>query len=396
MGTVTVVGYDGGQLSIEAEELLAKASLVAGEIRALCQLRLPPGVPTAVLSERFPTVDRIVAEPGDVVVLAFGDPGFFGVLRALRQYGVRPRVLPARSSVALAFAGVGLPWEDVAVVDAYEQELRLVANACRALPKVAVLTAPGAGPAQLGAALAGWDRTLLVAEQLGELNEQVTRCQPAEAAGRDWAEPNVVLVLDETRTGVGPQWTNQVAAPPAGWGWPEDRFVHRGRTVTSREVRALALGLLRPTLGALVWDVGAGSGSVAVECAALRAAVIAIEQDPEACSLIRRNAAAFKVDVRVVQGSAPPACQGLPDPDAVFLGGGGLPALEGVLARRPVRVVTSFAAVDRLGPARWLLSAAGYEVDGVQLAASRLTEQPDGSIRLAAQDPVFLLSGRLR
>jgi precorrin-6Y C5,15-methyltransferase (decarboxylating) len=390
-----VVGYDGGTLPVEAQELLAKASLVVGGVRALSQVRLPVGVPTAVLSETPSAVDRIVGHGGEVVVLAFGDPGLFGVLRGLRQRGVRPRVLPALSSVALAFARAGMPWDDAAVVNAYQKDLRPVANACRALPKVAVLTAPGVGPAELGAALDGWHRTLLVAERLGELDERVTRCQPAEAASRGWVDPNVVLVLDETRTDAGPQWTNQVAAPPPGWGWPEDRFAHRERTVTRREVRVLALGLLRPTLGTLVWDVGAGCGSVAVECAALRAAVIAVEPDPEACFLIRRNAAAFRVDVRVAQARAPEAFEGLPDPDAVFLGGGGLPALEGVLARRPATVVVSFAAVDWVGSARWMLSAAGYQVDGVQVATSRLAELPGGSVRLAAQNPVFLVSGRL-
>src|SRR5262249_22989824 len=154
--------------------------------------------------------------------------------------------------------------------------------------------------------LDGWPRTLVVAERIGEPDEQVFRCeQPAEAVSRAWRDPNVVLCLDPTRLGLGPPWTNQVAAPPAGRAWPDDGSARGGRPVAGREVRALALALLRPTLGTLVWDVGAGCGSVAVECAAMQAAVVAVEPDPEACSLIRRNAAAFRVDVRVVEGRAP-------------------------------------------------------------------------------------------
>src|SRR5262249_14112470 len=255
---------------------------------------------------------------------------------------------------------------------------------------------PGGGAAELAAALDGGARALVIGERIGEPDEQIFRCeQPAEAVSRTWRDPNVVLCLDPTRLGTGPQWTNQVAAPPGGWAWPEDRYVRGERSATRREVRALALAMLRPTLGTLVWDVGAGSGSLAVECGTLHAAVIAIEPDPESCSLIRRNAATFRVDVRVVEGRAPQAYAGLPDPDAVFLGGGGLPALEAVVARRPPTVVATFAAVDRIGPARWMLSSARYDVDGVQLSAARLAELPARSVQLAAQNPTFVLSGRL-
>jgi precorrin-6Y C5,15-methyltransferase (decarboxylating) len=161
--------------------------------------------------------------------------------------------------------------------------------------------------------------------------------------------------------------------------------------ITKWEVRAVALARLRPTLGMLVWDVGAGSGAVGIECAAHHAAVVAIERDPEACALIRHNAGGF--GVRVVEASAPAAYDGLPDPDAVFVGGGGLDALSGALARGPETVVATYAAVDRAAYARRLLADAGYRVEGVQLAASRFADLPGGSFRLDAQNPVFLLAG---
>ncbi len=393
---VTLIGYDGGPLPDGAVERMKAATLIAGGVRHLAHPDIPPGVDTALMGEMSSTMDRIADVRGDVVVLTGGDPGYFGMLRALRARGIRPEVWPARSPVALLSARTGLPWDDAAVVSTLGRDLRLAANACRALPKVAVLTGPGAGPAQLAAALEGWQRTLVIGERVGEPDEQVFRCeQPGEAAGRTWRDPSVVLCLDPTRIGQGPGWTNQVATAAPGWAWPEDRYVRGEQSVTRREVRALALAMLRPTLGTLVWDVGAGSGSVAVECATQHAAAIAIEPDPELCSMIRRNAASFRADVRVVEGRAPEAYAGLPDPDAVFLGGGGLPALEAVVARRPPTVVATFAAVDRIGAARWMLAAAGYDVDGVQLAASRLAELPGGSLQLAAQNPVFVLTGRL-
>jgi precorrin-6B C5,15-methyltransferase / cobalt-precorrin-6B C5,C15-methyltransferase len=394
---VTLIGYDGGPLPDGAVQRMKEAALVAGGVRHMAHPDIPPGVETALMGEVSPLLDRIADMRGEVVLLASGDPGFFGVLRAMRARGLRPQVWPGRSPVALLSARAGLPWDDTAVVSTHGRDLRLAANACRALPKVAVLTGPGAGPAQLAAALEGWQRTLVVGERVGEADEQIFRCeQPREAAARTWRDPSVVLCLDPTRIGHSPQWTNQVATAAPGWAWPEDRYVRGDRSVTRREVRALVIAMLRPTLGTLVWDIGAGSGSVAVECASHHAAVIAIEPDLDACSLIRRNAAAFRADVRVVEGRAPDAYSGLPNPDAAFLGGGGLPALEALLSRRPPTVVATFSAVDRIGSARWMLTSAGYDVDGVQLSASRLAETPAGTLRLAAHNPVFVLTGRLR
>lgn len=331
----------------------------------------------------------------DVVVLASGDPGFFGILRALRARGHAPDTLPAVSSVAHAFARVGLPWDDAVVASAHGRDPRTAVNACRAMAKVAVLTAPGCGPAEIGAALDGWDRALWVAERLGDAGERVTRCTPAEAAAHAWSDPNVVISLDEDRLVAadgGPRAHNQPAAPPAGWAHDEaSAYAHRAGMVTKWEVRALVLSRLRPTLGTLIWDVGAGSGSVGIECAAHHAAVIAIERDPDACALIRRNARGS--GLRLVEGAVPGAYTELPDPDAVFIGGGGLGALGGALGRRPETVVATYAAVDRAADARRLLGGAGYAVEGVQLAASRFADLPGGSFRLDAQNPVFVLTG---
>jgi precorrin-6Y C5,15-methyltransferase (decarboxylating) len=397
---VTLIGYDGGSLPDGAVERMKAAALVAGGVRHLAHPDIPPGVETALIGEVSPTMDKLADLRGDAVVLADGDPGFFGTLRALRSRGIRPEVWPARSAVALLCARTGLPWDDVAVVNTHGRDSRLAINACRALPKVAVLTGPGAGPAHVAAGLEGWQRTLVIAERLGERDEQIFRCeQPADAAARTWRDPAVMLSLDPTRAGTQggpPLWTNQVATTAPGWAWPEDRYVRGDRSATRREVRALALAMLRPTLGTLIWDVGSGSGSIAVECASHHAAVIAIEPEPESCSLIRRNAATFRADVRVVEGRAPEVYPSLPDPDAVFLGGGGLPALEAAVTRRPATIVATFSAVDRIGSARWMLTSGGYEVEGVQLAASRLAELPGGSIGLSAQNPVFVLTGRRR
>ncbi|MEH0846360.1 hypothetical protein V6U81_28695, partial [Micromonospora sp. CPCC 205711] len=315
--------------------------------------------------------------------------------------------------VAAAFARAGLDWDGAAVVTAHGRDPGPALNACRALPLVAVLTAPGAGAAEIGAGLAGWSRRLVVAELLGTAAERVTWTTPEQAAGRAWADPHVLLSLapdgaptvalppgvpaGATASGGRPtvggmRADDQPAAAPAGgWALPESAYAHRNSMITKAEVRALAVARLRPRLGRLVWDVGAGSGSVGIECALLGAAVIAVERDPDAP--IAANAARHGVDVRVVIGAAPDALRGLPDPDAAFVGGGGTDVLAAVAARRPARVVVTLAALDRVAPAVRLLRDAGYTVEGSQLAAARLTDLPGGSIRLAATNPVVVLTG---
>ncbi|CCK31043.1 precorrin-6Y C5,15-methyltransferase [Streptomyces davaonensis JCM 4913] len=397
---ITVVGTGTGA-PLDAGTL-AGARLVVGGQRHLEAAPVPADAERVVLGPLAPALDvveRHLDKAHRVVVLASGDPGFFGIVRVLaerfgsRQLDVRPGV----SSVATAFARVGVPWDDAIVVSAHGRELRTAVNVCRARPKVAVLTGPGSGPAELGAALEGEARVLLVACALGTAEERVERVTPAEAATRDWGTAvSVVLCLDETRL-LGPVRT--VAGPPAGpagWALDEAEFAHRDSMITKFEVRALALARLGPRLGDLVWDVGAGSGSVAVECARLGAAVTAVEKTPDGVERIHANAAAHGVDVRAVHGSAPTVLSDLDEPDAVFIGGGGaeLPAIVTACARRARRtVVVAMAALDRVPAAQAALTGAGFACDGVLLQSSRLAPLPGDVSRLAATNPVFLLWG---
>jgi len=389
VGRVTVLGYDGSELATQARERLSRASLVAGGERHLAALGVADGM---VLDDVRAVAHAVAEHDGEAVVLASGDPGLFGPVRVLRAAGVSVDVLPALSSVAVAFARAGLAWDDAVVVSAHGRDPRQAVNACKAHPKVAVLTGPGAGPAQIGAALAGHRRRLFVAEDLGTPAERCTWVTPTQAATRGpWSALSVVLSLDEEREVAPVRGWLAGRGSPGSWALPDSDFVHRDGMLTKAEVRAVVLARLGPRLGDLVWDLGAGSGSVGIECARLGAAVVAVEKGP--VQHLETNAESYGVDVQVVQGSAPQVLAGLPDPDAVFVGGGGADVaaiVTACIARGPRVVVVALAALDRLAAVQQAL--APYAVDGVQLSAARLRPLGAGT-GLAAANPVLLVWG---
>jgi len=396
---ITVIGLDGGALDAEAEALLERAVLVAGGRRHLAALGVEGGQSAVLEGDLSGALARIERSEGPVVVLASGDPGFFGILRLLSErFGAgNLRVLPGVSSVALAFAHAGLSWEDAVTVSAHGRDPRRAANVCRAHPKVAVLTSPEFGPADLARELEGWGHALFfVAERLGEPDERTFAGDAASVVDEEWEDPNVVLVLDEEEAASGRGWISSGLEGPGRWALPEAGFEHRSGMITKAEIRALVLALLGPGPGDLIWDVGAGSGSVAIECARFGAAALAVERDPASCVRIRDNAARHGARVRVVEGLAPEALPDLPEPDAVFVGGSGenfeeIVKLCAVRARRAV--VLTLITLERVVPAGRILAGCGLEVETTFLQASRLKGIGELN-RLAAETSVFVVSGK--
>jgi precorrin-6B C5,15-methyltransferase / cobalt-precorrin-6B C5,C15-methyltransferase len=421
---IAVIGWDGAPLSGAAREALDEATLVIGGARHLEALGLRPeagdaaadknGRATITLGPLAPALRALAEHDGPAAVLASGDPGFFGVLRALTDAGLEPAgVHPAVSSIATAFARAGITWDDALVVSAHGvgdgRELRRAANVCRAHGKVAVLTGPAAGPRELARELLSGglarERVFVVAQRLSHTSsvinrpirsdvgsdtgagadERVERVEflaLAEAAEReDFAEPNVVLCLDPRPRSGAKRWLAGWNGPADEWAMEEPAFEHRDGQITKAEVRALVLARLAPRVGDLVWDLGAGSGSVGVECARFGAAVVAVEQDAASCERITANASAHAVDVAVVHGRAPGVLSGLPRPDAVFVGGGGLDVVRAALERGPARIVVRSLEAD------------GRVVGGVLSQSSRMVPLPDGTHRFAALNPVYIVWG---
>jgi precorrin-6Y C5,15-methyltransferase (decarboxylating) len=326
-------------------------------------------------------LDAIAAEPGVVCVLASGDPGFFGIGRVLAaRFGPeRLDVRPAPSSVSLAFARIGLPWDDAVVVSAHGRPLSQAAAISARHPKVAVLVSPDSPPEALAKELIAsgvGNRRMVVCSRLGLPEESVTDLDIEAVASGSFDPLSVVIVLGDAGS-----------AKTLSWGRPDQTYAHRAGMITHAEVRAVALSKLELPAGGVMWDVGAGSGSVAAECSALSPGltVYAIERNEEDCERIAANAPS----ARLVHGEAPGCLEDLPAPDRAFVGGGGLEVLDAVLARlQPAgRVVATYAAMDRAATAAERLGSL------VQVSASRGTRLPDGGLRLAAENPVFVVWG---
>ncbi len=389
---VVVVGVAGDDLSVLAPPAIAaleSAEVVVGSPRHLSLV--PSGAARRVVldADIGAAVDAVVHAQGLVCVLASGDPGFFGIVRPLaRRLGAHVlEVHPAPSSVARAFARLGVPWDDAVVVSAHGRDLEDALRHVRHAPKAAVLVSPENPPEALGKALlSGGAEThdVYVCSALDTVAEAVHRTDLVGLAAGTWDPRSVVVLLRDEAV---------AAAPGVAWGLADARFAHRAGMVTTAEVRAVVLGKLGLEPEGVLWDVGAGSASVAIEAARLAPAVqvFAVERDPSAAEQARQNVVTHGVggSVTVVAGEAPAALADLPDPGRVFVGGGGTPVLDAALARlRPGgRVVATYAALDRAESAERRLG------NLVQLSLARGERLPDGGLRLVAHNPVFVVWG---
>jgi precorrin-6B C5,15-methyltransferase / cobalt-precorrin-6B C5,C15-methyltransferase len=402
------IGQDGqAGLSAEARRHLGDAHILAGGRRQL---------------DFFPdwTGEKIVLE-GDVaafvealrlryrqdrtVVLASGDPLLYGIGRALLE--VIPKedleFLPQVSSVQLAFARIKETWHDARVVSLHGRPLEALVPAVQAgEQKIAVLTDPKNHPAAVANLLrqhnAAQAYVMWVCENLGGPDERVSRFSPASVREEVFSPLNVVVLLREVE---------RVSCPPADLpllGIPETALQHRAGPrgmITRREVRLLALCYLELRDGNVLWDIGAGSGSVALEAARLgsRLQVIAIERDAEAFHRLSANVARFAGgQVRAVSAEAPQGLADLPDPDAVFIGGSGGKLAEIIRAAvrrlRPAgRIVVNCIALESFSAGWSTMHELGLEPEAtsVQLAHSR----PLGSLHsLDPDNPILILRAR--
>ena len=368
--TVAGIGADGWPgLSPLTRDAIERAEVIIGGPRHLALLpatvhgrRVPlpspllPGLPELIAAHadaaRANTTHTRAARAGAaradaaLVVLASGDPMFYGIGSTLaRLLGPeRLRVLPHPSSVSLAAARLGWPLDDVDVVSLVGRPRELLHPLLQPGRRVLALTASDTAAADVRAVLdaRGFGASpVTVLADLGGQDERVT--EALAGAGRPVSRTAAWRSSRSSAASTLPP--RRVPRTP---GLPDDAFEHDGQ-LTKRELRALALAALAPVPGQLLWDVGAGSGSIGIEWMRVHPAsrAIAIEPRADRRERIARNAAALGVPgLRVVAGAAPRALAGLDVPDAVFIGGG--VTVDGVVA----------ACLDALGPGGRLVANA--------------------------------------
>jgi len=357
--SIVGIGEDGVEgLSTVARGLVSGAEIVFGGKRHLgLAAPLIRGAARPWPSPFERGIEEVLAQRGrQICVLASGDPYVYGVGSLLARH-VPPEqtvVVPAPSAFSLAAARLGWALPETALISLHGRALDLVRPHLQPGARILALTSDGAGPAALARLLAedGFGATrLTVLEALGGARERV---RTTTAAGFDL---DSVDDLNTVAIEVAADSGARVIARAAGL--PDALFEH-DRQITKREIRAVTLSSLAPRHGELLWDVGAGAGSVAIEWMhadpSLRA--IAVEARADRAARIRRNAAAFGVPaLEVVEGEAPARFEGLASPDAIFIGGG---------AGDPGMIESAVAALKSGG--RLVINAVTLETEGLLIA----------------------------
>jgi precorrin-6Y C5,15-methyltransferase (decarboxylating) len=334
-----------------------------------------------------------------VVVLASGDPNLFGIgVTLVERLGAGAvDVEPSVSSVQLALARARVPAADAAALSAHGRPLAAAVGRAARLRRAAILTGPGHDPATVATALAvaGVEPAarLVVCERLGGPDERVREGTVGDPPAGPFDLLSVV-VLDRE------------AAPGPGIGRPEEEYEHDAGQITKAEVRAVVVAALDPGPDDVVWDVGAGSGSVAVEAARLASggAVYAVERRPERAERARGNAAR-SWNVEVLTGEALALLPRLPAPDAVFLGGGGeavgaladlcLARLRERRSPRPGRLVAGLTTLESVLDCAAALRRAGVGWRLSQVSVARAQELA-GRLAWRALNPVHVLTAEVQ
>ena len=387
---ITDLGAD--SLSSEARSLVESAELLCGGARHLGYFPGHPAERITVKSNLTELVERLRDERRPAVVLASGDPTLYGIAPFLvQQLGhARVRILPNLGSVQLAFTRLGEGWQDAAVLSAHGRPLQSILPAALLARKAAILTDERNTPAAIARVLldAGdVEARVDVFENLDGPDERHLAGTLEQVAAQSFAPLNLVVLRREG------------APPPWPLGLPEDAYVHARGLITKSEVRVVSLARLRLHERAVLWDVGAGSGSVSIEASALLRGgrVYAVERNPEQCAYLQENVRRFAAgNVCLVQGEAPTALEGLPDPDAIFLGGSGgqLPSILNTARDRlrpGGRLVANLATLEHLAELLSRARSFGWAVEVTQLSISHSSGVGELT-RLAAQNPVFVVT----
>jgi precorrin-6Y C5,15-methyltransferase (decarboxylating) len=400
------IGDDGlAGLTDPARRLIMSADLILGAASTLTLVESAPG-PKVVLEADMSVALKQVREAlvcQSPVLVSSGDPLFYGVARYLCDRLGKDlfEVVPHVSSMQLAFARIKESWEDAYLTNLAGRPIEAVIDRIRTAEKIGLFSSEECPPARLAAELL--DRGIdyfraYVCENLGSPDERVTQAELVDLPGMDFNPLNVFILIRKPNR---PDRAGR-AGRRRLFGNPDDAFAQslpkRG-LITYAEVRAIALAQLDIRTTSVVWDIGAGSGSVAIEAAQLasQGMVYAIEPEPADIALIQANAEAFGVpNVRAVAGRAPEILASLPEPEAIFVGGTGRqvdPVLSTAYSRlcQGGSMAVNVATIEGLAASYHILKTLAGEVRVWNVSIARGIEQMD-RLRFEAIAPTFLLA----
>jgi precorrin-6Y C5,15-methyltransferase (decarboxylating) len=401
------IGDDGlAGLTEGARRLVTSADLILGASSTLMLLDSLPARKEALepeMSVALRQVREAISSRRNPVLVSSGDPLFYGVARYLCDRLGKDlfEVVPHVSSMQLAFARIKESWEDAYLTSLAGRPMEAVIDRIRTAEKIGLFSSDECPPARLARELLerGIDYfRAYVCENLGSPDERITQAELADLATMDFAPLHVLILVRKPNR---PDRASR-AGRRRLFGNPDDAFAQslpKRALITQAEVRAIALAQLDIRATSVVWDIGAGSGSVAIEAAQLAnlGTVYAIEPEPADIALIQANAEVFGVpNVRTVLGRAPEILASLPEPDAIFVGGTGRQAdlvLNTAFARlcQGGSIAVNVATIEGLAAAYHTLKNLTRDVRVWNISIARGIEQLD-RLRFEASAPSFLLA----
>ncbi|MCP4116267.1 MAG: precorrin-6y C5,15-methyltransferase (decarboxylating) subunit CbiE [Desulfobacteraceae bacterium] len=423
------IGLGGEDLTSRHQQIIHRADLLVGGRRHL-ELFRELGMETLPISKDISHVVATVKqrmESERIVVLASGDPLFFGIGSTLvRELGKeKVTVHPNVSSLAAAFSAIKEPWQDARLISLHGREVPDLVEILKAHDRIGILTDHTRTPGWianilLGNSIPGFGMWVL--ERLGAKEQAISRYDDmAGVAEMTFATPNVVVLKriessegEVSREAGSTELPGEVLKPAtvngegavtktsAIWpGMPDECFVHEKGLITKAEVRSISLSKLKLVSNDfIVWDLGAGSGSVGIEVSAFvpRGRVISVEKNENRLADIRANAARFGVtNLDVVHGNSLGVMDRLPDPDRIFIGGGGgdlgkIIRAAGKRLKKGGVMVVNTVLIQNMEPVLALFKEMGFRSRLVQVQVSKSRSMPVGE-RLEALNPVWVISG---
>jgi len=389
-----VAGQEG--FSRHALELIEGADLLIGGDRQLDLFPEFAGEKLAVAGNLPQMVERLQSRRGQNVVLASGDPLFFGIGRYLLRNlpNEEFEFIPNVSSVQYAFARIQQPWDDAIFLSTHGRTLKPAVDRIVANDKAAILTDEVNTPAAIAGELIERGRDGYAAwlcENLGGEDERIVATDVRGLLEIEAAALNVLVLVK--------QFEGEGAGHGSWLGIPDDEFATVKKLITKEEVRVVTLAKLRLRQDMCLWDIGAGSGSISIEADHLlpNGKILAIERNPECREFIKQNLQKFHTrNVTLVEGDAPECLEDLPDPDRVFIGGSGghLWDILTIADRRlPAdgRIVINAITLDTLTAANEFFDNAGYEVEVTTVNIAR-TRPLTNYKMFEAYNPVYILA----